>query len=556
MKKQYKWALGLIILLAASFTLGRHSRAIDVQTIATAEELLGLNFNAKNNAKRQLMLPGLQELQQDYQAIRKAAPPNEVLPALHFMPNPQGFMPNTKQQKIEWQDFPDLKRPQNLEALAFFSLPQLSYLVRTKQVSSTELTNMYLQRLKRFNDTLQCAITITEALALEQAAQADADLAAGRYRGPLHGIPYGIKDLFAVPGYKTTWGATPYKNQVLDYEATVAKRLRQAGAVLLAKLSVGALAWGDVWFGGTTKNPWNMRQGSSGSSAGSASATAAGLVGFSIGTETLGSIVSPSTRCGVTGLRPTFGRVSRYGAMALSWSMDKAGPICRSAQGCAMVFSAIHGYDENDPMSRTAAFNYVPNTPMKQLKVGYFANLFSTQSPQYKADSAVLATFKKMGATPVALELPSNVPVGALGIILNAEAAAAFDNLTISGQDSLLVRQIRYAWPNFFRTARFVPAVEYVQANRLRTLLQQEMHRIMQQVDVVITPTYAGNQLLITNLTGHPAVSVPNGFSQNGSPTSITLLGNLYDEANLLAAASLYQNATGFDEQHPAYFKP
>ena len=379
--------------------------------------------------------------------------------------------------------------------------------------------------------------------------RADAEIAAGKYRGPLHGIPYGAKDLLATKSYKTTWGSVPYKDQVIDMDATVIQRLEAAGAVLVAKLTMGELAWGDVWFGGKTKNPWNLEQGSSGSSAGSASATSAGLVAFSIGTETWGSIVSPSTRCGVTGLRPTYGRVSRNGAMALSWSMDKIGPICRTVEDCALVFNVIYGPDGIDQTLVDLPFNYNPTVKPSELRIGYLQKTFEQDTTNRVNNDAVLAKLRELGANLIPIELPK-YPINDLSFILSAEAAAAFDDLTRSGRDDLMVRQIKNAWPNVFRTSRFIPAMEYIQANRVRYQVIQEMAKLMSKVDVYVAPSFSDN-LLLTNLTGHPCVVVPNGFDKKGSPTSISFMGDLYDEVTVLAVAKAYQDATKFHRQHP-----
>jgi Asp-tRNA(Asn)/Glu-tRNA(Gln) amidotransferase A subunit family amidase len=413
-----------------------------------------------------------------------------------------------------------------------------------------QLTKMYLDRLKMHGPTLECVITLTEELALEQAARADEELASGRYRGMLHGIPYGAKDLLAVKGYRTTWGAEPYREQTIDETATVIKKLEEAGAVLLAKLTLGALAWGDVWYGGVTKNPWNLEQGSSGSSAGSASATSAGLVAFSIGTETWGSIVSPCTRCGVTGLRPTFGRVSRAGAMALSWSMDKIGPICRSVEDCAIVFDVIRGTDGLDPTVVDAPFRYDFDQDTGRLKIGFLPEDFERDNSFHESDSIALDVLRGMGIDLIPIEIP-DYPVYPLGIILSAEAAAAFDELTRSGRDDLLVRQIRNAWPNVFRTARFIPAVEYIQANRIRSMIMREMENL--DVDIYVSPSF-GENLLLTNLTGHPCVVLPNGFDSEGGPVSITFIGQPFEEGKLLAFARAYQEKTGFHRKYPQQF--
>jgi len=411
-----------------------------------------------------------------------------------------------------------------------------------------------LRRLKRFDSQLHCVITLTDELALKQAARADAEIASGNYRGPLHGIPYGAKDLLAVRGYTTTWGAMPYRDQVIDFDATVIKKLEEAGAVLVAKLSLGALAWGDVWYADTTRNPWNLKQGSSGSSAGSAAAVSAGLVPFAIGSETWGSIVSPSTRCGVTGLRPTFGRVSRAGAMALSWSMDKIGPICRTVEDCALVLEAIRGPDGVDQTVIDAPFNYTPDIDLKKLRIGYLKEDFERDTTYQEQNAATLQKLRELGANPIEVELP-DLPVDAMQIILSVEAAAAFDELTRSNRDDLLVRQVKNAWPNLFRSSRLIPAVEYIQANRLRTVLIGRMAELMADIDLYVSPTFEGDNLLLTNLTGHPCVVLPNGFNEDGEPTSITFIGRLYQEATLLAVAERYQDATDFHTKHPPLFR-
>jgi Asp-tRNA(Asn)/Glu-tRNA(Gln) amidotransferase A subunit family amidase len=410
---------------------------------------------------------------------------------------------------------------------------------------------MYLARLKKYGPRLNCLITLTEDLALAQAKRADEEIASGRYRGSLHGVPYGAKDLLATKGIRTTWGSKPYIDQVPDHDATVIERLEKAGAVLVAKLSMGELAWGDVWFGGKTRNPWNYEQGSSGSSAGSASATAAGLVGFSIGTETWGSIISPSTRCGVTGLRPTYGRVSRAGAMALSWTMDKIGPICRSVEDCALVFAAIAGPDGKELGVVDLPFDWDPASDLRTIRIGYLKKSFEADSKTQKNDRAALEVLRSLGIELVPFELPANLPIQPLAVILSAESAAAFDELTRSNQDDLMARQERHAWPNAFRVSRFIPAVEYIQANRVRTLLMQEMAEKMRTVDVYVAPSSDDDNGLLTNLTGHPAVVVPDGFDEKGSPTSISFIGGLYEEAKTLRVALAYQQATDFHTKHP-----
>lgn len=517
--------------------------------IRGAERVAGLVWT---DVERDSMMLDLVDYLESYEKIRAVSIGNDVPPSLQFNPVPAGVTLEAKRQNIVAATSREVERPENLEEAAFYTVGELAELIRTRRVTSTELTTMYLSRLKQHGPTLKCVITLTEELALEQAKRADEEIAAGNYRGPLHGIPYGAKDLLAVRGYKTTWGAEPYREQVIDADATVIQRLNDAGAVLVAKLTLGALAWGDVWYGGMTRNPWNLEQGSSGSSAGSASATAAGLVGFAIGTETWGSIVSPATRCGTTGLRPTFGRVSRTGAMALSWSMDKIGPICRAVEDCALVFAAIIGPDGADQTVVDLPFNYAPTIDMRGIRVGYLEALFEEDYPNREADRATLETLRDLGFELVPISLPE-YPVEALSLILTAEAAAAFDELTRSGEDDLLVRQIRNAWPNVFRSSRFIPAVEYIQANRIRHMIIQDMEKL--EFDVYVAPSFGGNNLLLTNLTGHPCVVLPNGFDPDGSPVSISFMGKLFGEGTLLAVAKAYQDATDFDDRHPPMFQ-
>lgn len=402
---------------------------------------------------------------------------------------------------------------------------------------------------------MQCVISLTEDIALQQARQADNELKKGIYRGPLHGIPYGLKDLFAVKGTKTTCGSTPYKDQVIDEDAYVYQQLRNAGAVLCAKLSLGALAFDNKWFGGATKNPWNLKQGSSGSSAGSAAATAAGLLPFAIGTETWGSIISPSTRCGTTGLRPTFGSVSRSGGMVLSWSLDKVGPICRSAEDAAIVFSVINGTDGKDPGSVDHGFDYTGKANMKKLRIAYAANYFRRLDSS-AAERKVLDVYRSLGADIKAINFPDSAiyPFDIMNVVISAESAAAFDELTRTDRDDLIERQDKNFWPNIFRTSRLIPAVEYINANRYRSKLCDDMNAFMKEYDVLIVPTFAGNQTAITNLTGHPVVCMPIGFNRNGSPLSITLIGNLYDEATILAVAKAFQDKTEHNKKHPPKF--
>ncbi len=519
--------------------------------IQAAASLIGLSFTAQ---EIELMRDDLFEQQQTYAQMRKIPLGNEVPPALYFDPFAQATMPVLAETKPRFAEPGPVSLPVDEEDLAFMTVGQLSALIHARKLTSVALTKLYLERLKTYGPKLECVISLLEERALAQAAERDAELAAGHWRGPLHGIPFGAKDLFAVRGTRTTWGATPYKDQIIDDTATVVARCEAAGAVLVAKLTLGALAWGEVWYGGMTRNPWNLEQGSSGSSAGSAAATAAGLVAFSLGTETYGSIVSPSTRCGVTGLRPSFGRVSRAGAMALTWSMDKVGPICRSVDDCALVFDVIRGRDGRDATVRDAPFPYDATKPLNGLRVGYLAAAFEEEHDGKAADQAVLERLRSLGLELAPIALPE-LPVDGMNLIISVEGAAAFDELTRSNRDDQLVRQIRYAWPNFFRKARLVPAVEYLQANRLRSQLMAAMERTFSAFDVIVTPSFGGNSLLATNLTGHPCVVLPDGFAAANEPASICFLGRLFGEADLLRVALAYQNATDHHRQRPQAYK-
>jgi Asp-tRNA(Asn)/Glu-tRNA(Gln) amidotransferase A subunit family amidase len=453
---------------------------------------------------------------------------------------------------------PRVQRPRNLEDVAFWPVTSLSELVRRRQVTSVELTEMYLARAKRYNPKLKCFVTITDDLALKEARQADQEIAAGKYRGPLQGIPYGIKDLFAVKGYPTTWGAAPFKDRIIDVDATVVTRLRDAGAVLMGKLATGELALDDIWFGGQTMNPWDTSMGSQGSSAGPGSATAGGLVGFSIGTETLGSILAPSAICGVTGLRPTFGRVSRYGAMALSWSMDKTGPMCRAVEDCALVLNAIQGADNLDLAAVDVPFNWDATLDVRKLRVAYLKAAFENtrQTPQVEAnDRAALEKIRSLGIELAEFKLPENPKLDP-SAILNAEGIVALHDPVDTHPDQL-ARQDRIASQNAYR---LYPAPDYVNANRARMLLMQEMDKLMANVDVYLLPydyaDYTPNPVAdrstgITNLTGHPSITLPHGFDEKGHPTGLTFIGKLFGEAQMLAVAKAYQDATGWHLKHP-----
>jgi Asp-tRNA(Asn)/Glu-tRNA(Gln) amidotransferase A subunit family amidase len=596
---------GALYTLAAQAQGGPEAEkfpAITPEMIDQAAALAGITIAPE---QKQMMLDGLNDQRKSYAAIRKLHLPDSVPPAYVFDPLPPGAKVDTEKHPPRYSKAPAVATvPSNLEDLAFASVIELGDLVRRKKISSVNLTEMYIARLRRYDPLLHFVITITEDRALGQAREADADIAAGKYRGPLHGLPWGAKDLLAVKGHPTTWGAGGFEKQTFDEDATVVKRLDAAGAVLIAKTTLGALAMGDKWFGGRTRNPWNPKQGSSGSSAGSASATAAGCVAFSVGSETLGSISSPSTRCGTTGLRPTFGFVPRTGAMALSWTMDKLGPICRAVEDCAIVLEAIYGPDGQDLATRDAAFNWNAEFDWKSLRAGYLKKDFGPakepapldeksldglseeekkKRKQYqnnmnawrkrraydlKYDLAALDKLRSMGVNLVPLDLP-DLPYDAMTPLLEAEGAAAFDELTRTGRDKLLTEQGPEDWPNIFRVARFYPAVEYIQANRARTLAIREVSKLFEQVDVIVASS-GGEQLTVTNLTGHPAVIVPNGIRGNdapappgvdtgdddsiggpGTPVSITFLGGHYQDARLCAFAKAYQDATGFHKLHP-----
>jgi Asp-tRNA(Asn)/Glu-tRNA(Gln) amidotransferase A subunit family amidase len=514
---------------------------------AAAEALIGLRFT---DDEREMMLEGLGGYRQGYEELRQIAPANSVPPALLFDPRPPGFTLLAGRLKPAPASSESVEAPANLEDVAFWPVTKLAKLIESGQVTSQALTAMYLGRLKRYDPILHCVVTLMEEQALARARRADAEIAQGNYRGPLHGIPWGAKDLLSTQGVRTTWGAEPYQEQVFEEDATVVERLAEAGAVLVAKLALGALAQGAVWFGGMTRNPWNPAEGSAGSSAGSGAATAAGLVGFAIGTETWGSIITPAVRCGVTGLRPTFGRVSRHGAMALSWSMDKIGPMCRSVEDCALVFAAIYGPDGRDRAVVDLPFQWRGAYDVKGLRIGYVKAAFEAEHEHKALDDAALEVLRSLGAELVPIALP-DYPLGPLGIILQAEAAAAFDELTRSNRDDLLARQAKDAWPNNFRMSRLIPAVEYIQANRVRTLLIEAMQKVMEQVDAYMAPAFDDDNMLLTNLTGHPAVVVPHGFTPEGMPHGITFIGRLYDEETVLAIAQAYQDATEHRLKHP-----
>jgi len=604
--------LGSTLLPGTLWALAQGKPAITKAMIEQAESIAGVELS---DDARAMMLENLNDNAKGYEAIYALHLPNSVEPCLLFDPLLPGMSPIKGSATSRMSAAPAVAArgvPKDLEEVAFYSVRALAELVRTKKVSATALTDMYLARLKRYDPLLKFNVTLTEDRARAQAQECDRDQAAGRYRGPLHGLPWGAKDLLAVKGYPTTWGAGGFEKQTIDEDATVVKRLDASGAVLVSKLTLGALAMGDVWYGGVTRNPWNPSQGSSGSSAGPSSATAAGCLAFSIGSETLGSIASPSTRCGTTGLRPTFGRVPRTGAMALSWSMDKLGPICRAVEDCALVLESIAGPDGHDRTVRGTGFTWDAQLDWRQLRVGYLKADFepapeppaqnaadapkpgdgvavAPPTPQQAAkaeadkarrearrlrgeydrrfDQAALLKLKTMGIDLVPVTLP-DLPYEPMVSMLLAEAAAAFDDLTRSGRDKLLTAQGPHDWPNAFRSARFIPAVEYIQASRARRLAQEQIAKAFENVDVVVAPSFS-TQLVATNLTGHPALILPNGFREDdapkapesadiqdnvggpGTPASLTFIGRLYGEAKLLALARAYQDKTGFHLKTP-----
>jgi Asp-tRNA(Asn)/Glu-tRNA(Gln) amidotransferase A subunit family amidase len=559
MKPKYNKFFVFILVSAISFILGAvfvgtyENAPVTKEVINSAERMIGLKFT---EVQQDTMLDLLNDHLKNYESIRDINLPNSVSPAVIFNPIPEGFNAPEGKSTIVFSDYSKTKLPNNKNDLAFYSVGQLGYLLKTRQITSVELTSLFLKRLKIYGPGLHCLITLTEDLAMEEAKNADKEITAGKYRGPLHGIPFAVKDLFNTKIYKTTWGAAPYENQIIDEDATIIKKLRDAGAVLIAKLSMGELAMDDVWFGGLTRNPWDTTQGSSGSSAGSAAAVSAGLVPFAIGTETWGSIVSPSTRCGDTGLRPSYGRVSRHGAMALSWSMDKIGPICRNVEDCAIVFNYIYGPDGFDQTLYNYPFNYSPKINLKGMKIGFLEDDFNSVYPFKTNDSLTIAELKILGAILVPIKLP-DIPVNDIALILDSEAGASFDELTRSGKDDLLARQGKDNWPNIFRSSRFIPAVEYINANRIRYLLIQEMEKMLNQnkIDIYLAPSDEGDNSLTTNLTGHPLVVLPNGTTDGIHPSSITFVGRLFDEGYILAVAKAYQDATGFHLKHPTMFK-
>ncbi len=530
------------------------------RVVACAEKLIPIEFTEK---EREQILRGIENQLETVARVREQKFENALAPALGFDPRLPGKSFAEQENKVSIPSPLNTPLPTNDEDIAFASIAQLGHWLRHGGLSSARLTKIYLDRIKKYDDALECFVTVTADLAQRQAAQADADFAAGRDKGPLQGIPYGVKDLFDTKGILTTWGAMPYKDRIPDSDSQIVTKLHEAGAVLLGKTTCGALAMGDVWFDGVTKNPWNLKEGSSGSSAGSASATAAGLVGFSIGTETLGSIVSPSNRCGDAGLRPTFGRVSRAGAMALCWSLDKAGAICRNVEDTVFVLSAINGGDVKDAGSINMGFNYGRNLGQKDLVVGYNPDWFKGDSAN-EIDRAALATLKKLGVKTKTVNIPE-LPYSALVLSLLAESAASMEELTLSGRDDLLVRQDDDAWPATFRQIRFLSSVDYIQLDRLRRKVMQNMDEMMDEVDVLITPNFAANLLVITNYTGHPCLTLRAGYRKSAArvrgddgdktkrrvPQNISLIGRLFDEGKLCALGRRLEAALNVNQERP-----
>ena len=546
----------IIVVLFTLFSASLFGQdSIQKTDLISTAKIFDLSFSQK---EIDTLYSDVQDNLINYKAMHRISLNNNIPLSLWQSPILPGMKFNSIQRPIQWSFTNKTVFPANKNELAFYSIEQLAYLIKNKKISSLELTQFFIERIKKWGDTLQCVISLQETIAYEQAKKADEEIAKGKYRGLLHGIPYGLKDLFAIKGTKTTWGAEPYKNQIIEEDAFVYTQLREAGAVLVAKFTLGALAMGDYWFGGRTKNPWNLQYGSSGSSAGSTSATVAGLVPFAIGTETWGSIVSPSTTCGATGLRPTFGSVSRSGAMALSYSLDKVGPICRSAADAAIVFNYIHGTDGKDLCAVNMPFNYVPNQPIRQLKIAYAKNYFDKIKDTTRNEWKILLAFKQMGVDLIPVNFPDSgvYNFNIMDVVIGAECAAQFDEMTRLNIDDELTRQTKNDWPNQFRTARFVPAVEYINAQRHRHVLMQKVNEVINEYDAIICPSRGdGNQSAITNLTGHPVVCVPTGFDKRNLPTGITFVGKLYDEATILRVADAYQKATSWDEQHPTKFK-
>ena len=554
------FGLGSTLLPGALVNAAQDAEEITPEIVRSAAIVAGLEFSQEFYERFAKMLNRDNSLVSDYKAMRTLNIKNSDAPAIDFNPVPAGMrLPN--EHRPFRRSMISVSKPDSDEELAFLSVTHLSKLIESRQVTSTALTKLYLARLKKYDPALICVVSLTEDLALRQAQQADDEIAAGKYKGALHGIPYGIKDLFAVKGYTTTWGASPYKDRIIDVNSSVFEKLTEAGAVLVAKLSSGALASGADWFRGTTRNPWNPELNSYGSSAGPASATAGGLVAFAIGTETAGSITSPASACGLSGMRPTYGRISRYGCMALCWTLDKVGPLCRSAEDCAIVFNALYGPDGKDTMIIDVPFNWDGSTDLTGLKIGYWPHIFEQEDP-VKGDHDVPAErlevtrqlerraieiFRSRGAEVMPFEMPE-MPFELYRILFNVESAAALDDLMRSGRvDMMSAEPESSGYPSSLRLGRLIPAVEYIQANRVRAKVIEEYNSALGDLDLII-----GSHVYVTNITGHPEISIPSGFYAEGLPSTLRLTGKLFGETEMLKAAHTFQSRTDHHLRHPS----
>jgi Asp-tRNA(Asn)/Glu-tRNA(Gln) amidotransferase A subunit family amidase len=547
--------LGSTLLPDALVIAAQDAATVTVEMIAAAQTMAGVVFTRQEQAAIVARVNAERGYLDGFAFLRTANLGNAAQPAIVFNPVPPGMVLPSRARGVK-RPVPAVTRPATDEALAFLPVTHLAALLQSRQVTSSELTELYLARLAKYDPRLRCVVSLTPDLARAQAREADAEIAGGRYRGPLHGVPFGLKDLFAVRGTKTTWGASPFRDQIVDVDATVYTRLRAAGAVLVAKLSTGALALSAQWFGGLTRSPWNAEQDASGSSAGPGAATAAGLVGFSIGSDTGGSIMQPSARNGLSGLRPTFGQVSRHGAMTLAWTQDTVGPMCRSAEDCALVFDAIYGPDGQDNSVLDVPFGWDASADVTTLRVGYLRSavgeaaagataLTPADQATRRNTAAAVQVLRDLGVEVRPFDLPE-VAIEAIDFIRYAETAAAFDLPTRDGT----IREIESGpeqsrRPAEIRSARFIPAVDYIQANRYRLRVMEQLHAALADLDLFI-----GANLLLTNRTGHPAISVPNGFFE-GSPTALQMTGKLFGEPELLLLAHAYQARTDHHLKRP-----
>jgi Asp-tRNA(Asn)/Glu-tRNA(Gln) amidotransferase A subunit family amidase len=543
---------------------GQASQELTVSTLKSAVAIAGLEFTEE---EEQEILKSVNRDLSRYDEIRNVHVEASIAPPMYFSPLVPALRLDRQRKPSRVSEPPALRRPSELEDVAFWPMWHLAHLIRTRQVKSVELTAMYLERLKKYNAKLNCVVTLTEDLAMQQARRADSEIAAGNYRGPLHGVPWGCKDIISVPGYPTTFGSDAFRNQILDTEATVVRLLREAGAVLVAKLSTGELAGGDQWFGGRTNNPWDLTEGSSGSSAGPASAVSAGLVGFAIGTDTGGSILCPSTVCGVTGLRPTFGRVSRYGAMTRSWTQDRIGPLCRTVEDCALALQVIALPDSQDLSVIDLPFNWDAELDIRRLRVGYPEAAFheNGRSEDWKQnDERVLDELKSLGIKLEPYEIPK-FSTDILTLVGTVEMGASFDEFLRTGREKDLTDKNR---AKGLRESRLIPAVEYLQAQRVRAVYMQQFSAVVSRFDVLVAPfvnmhlmrngswdplvgTPIYDHFRVSCDSGYPATAVPNGFTTSGQPTSIMFVGGLYRESEMLALAKAYQHRAGWYKKYP-----